>query len=211
MRKRLWLLPLLLGITACAAHAGGDLKPGEIRLLGQVTAVEVAGMSFTMDCVGFSTPQGSRHLDPPKRKVVTVDERTGFTLLTEKDPNTGKDFRWGKLGDVKPGDCVSAEGRDTGTGKPLPAYYVVVTVASRCGEMLGTSRGAAAASSATVPPTGATTPMAPTVGPSEPAQAPAPAAQKGANLPLPLLAGAVVAVLVIAGGMAYVIKLRKRG
>ncbi len=214
MLKWRWLLILLTAVTVSSLHAGSGVKEGEIGLEGEVVSVDVAGRSFTVNCYRFGTPNGVCPLNPPKRKVATVDSTTSFFF---EDGRGHRDTSPGSLSDLRPGECVYLQGKDTGSGQPVPARHVDVSEPSACEQRFGARfrsavPGKAASSPPAAEPEVPSSGSAPQSGPS-PAQAPledAPAAAKNANLPLPLLAGAAVAVLVIAGGLAYVIKLRRR-
>jgi hypothetical protein len=210
MRKCGWLFVLMMGVAVSPSRAGSGVEEGDIWLFGKIVSVDVAGMSFSVNCDSFVTAHGQASIEPPKRKVVTVSPQTAFYSFR---PPQGKERngerRELKFADLRPGEGVNFSGKDTGAGNPMLAREVMVTEPSlhpqgsdgrsRPAEPPGTPSGQPTASPAS--------PAAPAQ--HTPTEAPT-APREGSGLPLPLLGGAGAALLLVAGGVIYALRFRKR-
>jgi tetratricopeptide (TPR) repeat protein len=125
MRYSLYFFALLLScfppFAALAAPVEYDLQAGEIRFDGTLASADAGKRTLVLNVKSFTLPNGrSSELATPKAKAALV--AGDAKLLSAHDAT---DIEWDAL---VPGRTVVVVGKDSGSGQPVTARLVAVSV-----------------------------------------------------------------------------------
>jgi hypothetical protein len=147
------MISLLTASHALAQISSPVPQAGEISMVGAVSKIDQGGKSFVVQAAGYTTVGGAKAVvfGTPKAKTITIEPTTkwaktrGFTLT----PSEITGLSDAPPPDFKTGSVVVVVGKDLGTGKPLPARLISITIKEVGDTQQGSAQESAASQSAT--------------------------------------------------------------